>query len=612
MGAPSPNSILDTIESTIAGMHAGVPPTLLSKQHVAFSVNITHRGGKPKTRPVLVKRLLDFADDGSATNATEALWQGGSYYSGFGDNPSAIIASIGGRLFRYVPQVTSAQVQDISVAGDLNSSVAPQVWMYQGEEFLIVQDGLDDPLFFDGAGTRRSLGPAGNELPVGTAGTYSNGRIVMALQNRQSYIAGDLVYNTASGTSGYNYRDSILKTNDNRNILGGAAFAVPINAGRINAMFSVAVPDTSLGQDPLQIGTRNGVFGVNLPLDATLWTTLQQPTQVVSLPSAGPLSDRSVAVVNTDGWYRAKDGIRSFQIGRRDMGTWVQTALSSEVGPILKYDTDSLLGFSSAVEFDNRLLMTCSPHRVSGRGVAHRGLIALDFHNISSLTTRSNPDYDGLWTGLNILQIIEGSFNESDRCFIFALDAENKICLYELLKDDTQSFDFDGSEHVAPECWLISNALFGLEIYPDRLKVPLKSLQTAELFMEGLVGEVEWNVKFRSDGYPFWRDWKEFNTCAEDCSIPTDCTQPLTLQPLYATFNRLPVPPDDCNPATGRRYRTGYSFQLRVQWTGQATLDKVQAWSQTILENQNSVCNTEECKILSGCGEQFFTYSIEG
>lgn len=611
MAAPQPNAILDTIENTIGGVHSGMPPSLLSKQQVAFSVNITHRGGKPKTRPAIVKRRLDFADDDSDVNATAALFQRAKYYSGFGNNPSAIVALIGGRLFRYVPQVSSVNVDDISPPGAINTPTAPLAWLYQGEEFMIVQNLLDLPIFFDGASSRRSAGPAGNELPNGGPGTYNNGRIVMALPDQQSYIAGDLVYNTASGTPAYNYRDSILKINDNIQILAGRAFGIPINAGRINAMFAVANPDTSLGQGLLQIGTRHCVFGVNLPLDATLWTSLQQPTQVVSLPSAGPLS-QDVPILNMDGWYRSRLGIQSYQIGRRDMGTWVQTAQSSEVSAVLKYDTDFLLEFASAVEFDNRLLMTCSPHRVADRGVAHRGLIALDFHNVSSLTLRSTPDYDGLWTGLEILQIVEGEFGGSDRCFIFALDADNKICLYELLKDGAGDFDFNGEEDVLTESWLISNALFGLEVYPERITVPLKKLLPCDLFMEELAGDVEWNVKFRSDAYPFWNDWKTFNTCATPCEVPQDCSQPLPAQYVYATFKRLPEPPDTCNPATGRLHRSGYYFQLRVQWTGHAALDKLLAWAVAIPENTNSVCVEEECKIISGCGEQYFTYSIEG
>lgn len=610
MGAPSQGSILDTVESTILGMHSGIPPTLLTRQHVAQSINVTHRGGKPRTRPVIVKRRLVFGADEADVNSTEALFQGACYYSGFGNIQSSLCAMIGGRLFRYIPQVTSVSVQDISPGGAVNNPTAKQAWLWQGEEFLIVNNGLDLPIFFDGASTRRSAGSPGNELPAGTIGHYSNGRNVVVLPDRRSFIASDLVYNTQSGTPQYNYRDSILKTNDNEQILNGAAFAVPINAGRVNALFSVAVPDTSLGQGVLQVGTRKGVFGVDLPLDATLWTSLKQPTQVVSLPSAGPLSQNSVAVVNMDGWYRSRLGIQSFQIGRRDMGTWVQTALSSEVDSVLKYDSDALLEYASAVQFNNRLLMTCSPYRVAGRGTAHRGLIALDFHNISSLTTRSSPDYDGLWTGLPILQIVEGEFNGVDRCFIFALDVEEKICLYELLKDDGGDFDYDGSNNVRVQSSIISNALFGLEIYPDKIKVPLKELECADVFLEELLGQVDVDAKYRSDAYPFWVDWTTFNLCATACQ-PNDCEADCPPQYQYATFRRLPDPADTCNPATGRKFRTGYYFQLRLEWTGRAALDKMLVWARPIPEIKPGCPSSEECQIMTGVIPDLFDYEIE-
>lgn len=607
MGAPSQTSILETVENTMQGMHAGIPPTALSRQHVAYSVNLTHRGGKPRTRPVLVKRRLDFAD-GIETNATEKRFQGATYYSGFGNNPSVLVASIGGRLFRYRPKVTSLAVDEISVAGDLDNPNLPQVWFFQGEEFLVRNDGYSLPLFFDGSSTRRSKGPPGRELPAGTAGIYANSRIVMALPDRRSFIAGDLPY--SNGHAGpYGGRESILQTNENAAILNGAAFAIPINAGPITAMFATAVPDTSLGQGNLQIGTRKGIFGVHLPLDANQWTTTQQPTSVVSLPSAGPTGPYAVAIVNADAWYRSRLGIQSFQIGRRDMGTWVQTALSSEVEPIISQDTDYLLNFASAIEFDNRLLTTCSPYVVSGRGTAHRGLIALDFYNISSLTTRSNPDYDGLWTGLPILQVVTGEFDGRDRCFVFALDTEDNICLYELLKDDAGDFDFNGAVNVPVESWLVTHSLFGLDIYPDRVKVPLKELECADVFLEQLLGTVEVEAKYRSDASPFWRDWKEFSLCAEACQT-NDCTNSCPQQYQFATFRRLPDPADDCSPATGRKYRTGYNFQMRLQWTGRAALDKLLVWAKPIGEIKPGCPTSEECKVVQGFVDDPFTYSI--
>lgn len=613
MAAPSPSAILDKIESLTLGMHGGIPSSMLSPQHCALAVNVTMRGGKPRTRPNLRKLPLTFTGE-TATTATAALFQGAAPYSSFSDVPDCLIASIGGRIFRYTIALASATVSDITPLSDPgNDPTAPQAWLGQGEDFLIINDGLSYPIFFDGASARRSLGPPGRELPPGCMGTYNNGRWVQVLPDRRSYIAGDLVYTPSSGTPAYNYRDSILKINDNVNVLNGRAFAVPINAGRINAVFSVAVPDTSLGQGPLQIGTRKGVFGAFLPLDATAWTTTQQPQQVVSLPSAGPLSHYSVSIVNTDAWYRSKLGIQSYQIGRRDMNTWVQTAQSSEVGdPILAYDSASLLSHASSVTFNNRLLMTCSPYRVTGRGIAHRGLVALDFNNISALTTRSQPDYDGLWTGLPILQVLTGEFDGTDRCFIFALDADNAICLYELLLDNAATDDNDGTDSIPVESWLVSNSLYGLEQFtPEKVKLPLKQLNCADVFLEQLSGTVTVNVKYHSDAYPFWNDWKEFSVCATQCEAPVACAQPATYQQQYATFKRLPNPADTCNPITGRKYRTGYNFQLRVQWTGHAALDKLLIWADPLPETIPGCPTTEECKVLTGCTDDLFTYSIE-
>lgn len=612
MAAPIPNAILDKIDSTGMGMHSGLPVRLIPHNQVAFSTNITHRGGYPKTRPAIRKIKMVYTGE-TETPATEALWQGAGFYRGYGNNQNCLVSSIAGKLFRYQISNVTATVSDITPPGPSANPTLPQAWLFQAEDFLIRNDAESYPMFFDGAGTRYSKGSAGQELPPSAMGTYCNGRVIVALPDRRSYIAGDLVYSTVSGTPAYNYRDSVLHTKENQAILGGRSFAVPINAGPITAIFAVSIPDTSLGQGPVQIGTEEGIFSTNLPLDATLWTTTQQPTQVISLPGNGPTSQLSVSLVNGDAWYRGVDGLRSYVTARRDFNTWINTALSFEMEAILPKDTQSLLGFCSSARFNNRLLTTCSPYAIHGRGVAHRGLIAIDFNNISSLTQRSQPDYDGMWTGLPILQIITGKFNGTDRCFIFALDSENKICLYELTQDDAYNFDFDGTDNVRIESWLISGALFGNEAYPNVIKDTLKKLLVSDLFLEELAGNVELDVKYRSDQYPFWIPWKGFSVCAtsEDCTA-VNCPTFQDVQDLYATFKRLPEPGDGCNPATGRLLRSGYYFQVRVQWTGHAELNKLLLWAVPIPETIQNVCVNGECVILKGCTDNYFSYSIEG
>lgn len=618
MSAPATATppLLDAISAVPMGQHAGLPIQLLSPQQLSQMVNLTARGGYPGTRPAIRKLSLTYTDDEShedtELNATEALFQGAMFHRGFNNNPNSLLAQIGGRTFRYRINGSNAQVQDVSIVGDLNASNAPQAWMWQSQDFGIINDGLANPLFFDGASLRRSGGYPSQELPAGRMGHYCNGRTIMVLAtDPNAYIASDLVYNRASGTAAYNYRDSVLKIKDNVEILQGRAFAVPIEAGEITALFSVAIPDTSLGQGPLQIGTEEGIYSVILPLDATLWTTTQQPSQTVSLPNGGTTGAYAVTTVNGDAWYRSPDGIRSFMVARRDFNTWVQTPLSFEMENILPFDTQSLLKHCSNVNFRNRLITTCSPYRVTGRGIAHRGLVALDFNNISSLTVRSNPAYDGLWTGLPILQILKGKFDGTERCFIFALDADNKICLYELMPDEASNFDFDGSEDVLIESWFSSGALFGRETDPRSVSVPLKKLITSDLFLTHLAGNVTVNVKYRSDHYPFWIDWHEFELCAPMCSPACPTFEPPQKQ--YATFQRLPEPSDnDCNPITKRPQRLGYSFQLRIAWTGHAKLEQALVWATPKADVLNVVCTDQECVLLAGCDESYFDYSIEG
>src|SRR4029078_2049542 len=143
-------------------MHTWVHPRLLPLDQLAFAINVTGRGGLPRTRPVWRKVALDYRDNDTQTHAPGALFQGASFYQAYGSGENCLVASIGGRLFRYLVGSTRV-VQDISLAADLNDSLNPNGWMWRAEEFLIVQNGQAMPLFFDGAGVRRSGGAAKEE-----------------------------------------------------------------------------------------------------------------------------------------------------------------------------------------------------------------------------------------------------------------------------------------------------------------------------------------------------------------------------------------------------------------------------------------------------------------
>lgn len=507
--------------------------------------------------------------------------------------------SIGGTVFR-LNSVTSPQTINITnltgvaqakSAGavvsygvrDTNSTANKIVFFCQAEQFLIVQDGVNRALIFDGASLRRSAfrdSRGQDEVPVGTVMAYGNGRLWVAVGGSY-FIAGDIV-GGPTGTALYNFNDSILKFTENDYLNEGGYFRVPNQAGIITAMRFIPTPDTSLGQGPLQVFTATHVFSVNVPVDRDNWKNLEFPIQTVSLISNGSVSDRSTVLVNGDIFFRAKDGIRSFVVARREMGDWGNTPLSNEVGVILDSDSPSLLSFASAVLFDNRLLMTADPVHVPN-GCYHRSLIALDFHPISAMATRTSPAFDGVWNlsdvSANFVQLLVGNYDGKDRCFSIVRDSSGDNEVWEISKDG--KFDYNGdSTAIAIPSYVETPSypfIFGLTA-PGSDAMQLKRLEMAEVFVDDIAGTVSFVVKFKPDQAPDWYTWHSWSETVnfQDC---TNCVagvnNSLTCAPTnYRARMRLPTPADTCETGQSKLARFGYEFQSRLEWTGSARIKK--------------------------------------
>lgn len=617
MPAPASNATLDGLSIVREGMHSGINPRLLPKDQVAMAVNCTFRNGLPRTRPVWVKQTLHFPDETTQERAS-GLFQTASFYQGYGNNNSCLVAMIGGRLFRYDVGGGVVEVQEITPTGDQNDPTKETAWMWQAEDWLIVQNGQANPWFFDGSGVRRSAGEAGNELPPGCMGCYVQGRVWQVLPSAQqepsqAYIAGDLVYSHGE-TGPWGGREAVLQTTELSLVPGGRPFSVPVSAGNITGMGSTAVMDTSLGQGSLLVHTLGSVFSVNVPFDREQWFTSGSPLVVVSLPNYGTMSHDAIASVNGDQWYRSLDGIRSYQIGRRDQGTWVSTPLSVEMDQVINLDTPQWMNRASGVLFNNRYLVTCAPFVTEGRGTTYRGVIALDFNNVSTLTTRSQPCYDGLWTGVFVKKLVKGFFNGRERCFAWGLACDGGLELWELLEDDHGYFDWDGSADVGVECFFETRSMG----WGDNGNV-LKRFQTVDLYLDRLAGndEVSFEFKYRSDQDPIWNDWKTFELCAPIKSCPSGegCQVPVQVREQYRTYLRLSDPADTpCKPNTGRSPRTGYEFQVLAWWKGFVQWNRMHCWATVLSDSVYNAClpGPSACQVVEGCDEPWFNYTVNG
>jgi hypothetical protein len=597
------------------GIDSGRSPALLPPTQLAYAVNATMRDGFVTCRPGWRKRTLTFLDQNGDIDTTtrdrfttEGRWQGAIGYSD-DKGGTSLIASIGGRVFQI--NTANYNTQDLTAqAGFTMRSDLPIVWMSQAENFVIVQNGEERPAIYDGANIRLSNTKAlgfGDEVPIGEAMAYVLGRLWVALPGGRSFLAGDLAYSVTGS------RSDVLNFTENTFLNGGGEFTVPASAGTIRAMRGVALQDSTTGQGPLQVMTTRGAFSVNAPFDREAWGSVTSPIQTVSLLSAGAVSHTATINVNGDIWFRGPDGIRSYVIARRDHGTWVNTPLSREVTRTLSSDGVPLLRYSSAALFDNRFLCTCAPYIAldddnNVRGIAHRGIAALDFAPVSSMFNRSNPAWEGLWTGLRILQLVTTE-GDSTRLFAFALNTDDhSIELWEL--DPAARFDVATPGTDTRIQWSFETPEYGFETGGWNLR----SLGYGDIWLRQIAGTVDLTVKYRPDADPLWQSWGTPQVCGlyKDCTT-SNCGTPTTYLPQYRARIRLPAPADDVDSATGKPYRHGYRFAARVEVTGFTQVPQLRLVTRELPEEVEGSMPDTTCQSTPGiaavCVDDF-AYSI--
>lgn len=640
-----PRTLIDGFNECSGGMNRGVKPILLAKNVLANAINVTVRGTFPTSRPAFKKVTLTYSSPAVQAAFEAGIWKSGCAYDP--DNVSeSLVASLTGILYQVTPAVTgySATVTEVSAATTQQDPAARRHWLWQSENYVIVNDGVSNPVFFNqfnsppcrrsgyaaiqnfsshnevdfiippvgmgqvvtfhaGAVANLAVGyivtvtgkgamvvqsitgddvdlmnqsamPIGGnivantvlswkivseELPPGRMGVYGMGRNSVCLPDGKSVVISDMV-GGPSGTVSEQYRNSQLKITENFYLKGGGVFIIPGSVGAIKAMRHVSVLDQSLGQGPMQILTAKEIFSCMAPTDRSKWQTMTDPIMPQSLIGNGATGQDSTINAGGDLMFRSPGGIASLILGRRDFATWGNTTCSREVDPILYRDSPDLLEFGSAVEFDNRWLLTCGP-TPSPQGNYFNGLIALNFDPLSSLRGKAPAVYDGLWTGLNILQIMAGEFNGRQRCFAFTYNAIlAKIELYEILKSGDSDYDDGNYLELRRISQVIeSPVLMGPAKNPGHDLLRLKS---GEIRVDNLKGKVDFFTFYKPDQYPGWIPWFNWQECSKQ---PTTTPGTEDYKPQFRPCMGLGEPDERlCDETTDRPLREAHSYQVKV------------------------------------------------
>lgn len=556
-------------------------PNGLMRTQLSWADNCTVRGGG-------ITQRTGWLLNGICPSSMTGLYQGHyEYEPDDGGNPY-FIAVIGGVVWRVDPDNPAGAVNlsdAYAVPGDnmRMPSTLERVYFCQGEMILVIQagDGTTLPLFWFGNLLRRSVGiisplnipgtypPAlpYNELPSASAMDYYMGRLWYA-QGRK-YSAGDIV-DGPSGSLPYQFRDSIIKVTENPLAIGGDGFIVPSNAGTIRAIKHTANINTQLGQGSLYIYTRKSIYSLSVPVTRLDWiaaTNANQPLQTVALITNGSVNDRCIVLVNSDMFYQSLEpAIRSFTAAVRNFQQWGNVPLSINEIRLLQFNDRSLMRFGSGIYFDNRLLQTAAPF-TTPVGVAHKALVPLNFDIISTFEQNLPPAWEGMYEGLDILEVSQGDFGGRPRAFAWSWSTTTSR--YEVWEiTDSSRFDYAPAAPTNHRVqWYVETCAFtwGKEF-------DLKELVSAELWFDKIFGDVEVKVEYRPDGDPCWYQWHQWKFCTakttcEDVHSPA-CYPATPLRESYRQTVTLPKPKNVCESVSGRPSNIAYQIQLRITVIG--------------------------------------------
>lgn len=597
------------------GMDSSLAPQVSDLTSVRLGINVTFRGGRAKTRPGFQQIFLTddpdypgslalYSTGRDASNVkTGNYFQGAFFYVNKTDpNKSCLIACSGGYVFRirpvegYVARLPVSEYVAIDSSGTFRWDATRKVYFCQAEKFLVIQNGNDKPLIFDGevlhqagVGSAQTTGNIAS-VPVGTFMAYGQGRLYVVNSTKDSFSAGDLVFGgstnqitintsaptpsattttittssshgyvtgdvitisghsstpdingtwkvtrvsdttftiptslTTSGSGGFatkansGQESDLLRFTETTYLNEGGSFQIPSQMGSIRGLTFQPISDTSTGQGDLLVFGEKGAssFAVANPRDS--WKNLSG-FQRVTLDNIGLVSDRSLVTINNDLFFRSLDGVRTYRHARSQMDGYNMTPISSEMDSVLDYDTEGLLGDTSAVYFDNRLLFTVSPREnyaniddepIKLRPISFQGIGVLDFNSMGKAGEKSSSVFDGVWTGVDALQMVTGVTRRLPRCFIFSYDTEsNSNLLWE--NYPWALFDFPlGASSRRIKC-AIETRSFSFDS-----PFNIKKLERGDLWIAELSGDTLVNAYWRPDENPCWFPWHTFNTCAE-------------------------------------------------------------------------------------------------
>lgn len=571
--------LIDGFVSLLSGMHGGIAPELLKEDAYARGLNVSSRNGLIHTRPRF--SLETSLPTGSYGGAEVWSLSTGDY----------LVYVIAGRVY-------AAPVDDWSNFTDLDLLFDPDARCYfcQVDKYMVIQDGTSSPRVLQESSGTISLF-AGHTIPIGTIMAYAHGRL---------HLVPKVVPGTSEPGNRYFISGDVLFPDDPTNVLQftetdywneGGAHGIPEEMGDIYAIQPFRNASTGTGIGGLVILGKNGSSAFDMSIRRSSWKDIQLAQVLFSGTGTGTISPFSARAINDDLVYRGLDGIRFVRYTKSGIagssGALSCVPSSNEVTPFIDTENADSLPFVSTALADNRMFLTAGGLWATGDNV-FSSMIVMDLASVYGMRGAPAPSYDGIWTGVNPVQVLTAT--RSNRQLLLIISEDNKVyTTSEAVYEDEGGND--------PLCRVYTKVMY----FPND-RVSLKELQHVELWVSDLYKDVDVTVHYRPEGFPLW---SQLGTA----TIPS-------LGSAYPQRRRrLRIPLSDdaktYDPETGDALYKATGFQFCIEWRGSMQLSTVRfTASGPLAETPKLACQEEVgSDILTASSSLYelddYTYNIE-
>jgi len=611
---PAEGSVFDGFTSIIA-QDADTHPSYLPESVVSESVNRTFRGGINRTRTSIRNIPILVGEGQEETIVNDIL--GGNFQGAYPyratnlQTNDGILLSVSGVIY-FLKIVNNRAFAYKIIEG--NDPGMMHTWFVQAEDRAYIQNGYQNAIAWDGDLTIPAyrLNPYLAKMPIGTVMEYAFGRVFVADKLNQIY-ASDIIY-------GGGFTDT--KNTENFTEIGywaeGGAFSTPAMMGDITGMKVMPQIGTNLrGQGELVVLTGNGAFSMDVSIPRSQWNTSN--IQRISLLGRGCTSPY-LGLANSELWFRSHDGWAFYSNSQSEFARYFSLRkLSREVNKWVENDTPWLKQFASTMFFNNYLISTVAPQTYRATGVEglnryHRGMVVLDLDQSSSPAPDAQLSFrwNGIWTGIRPTQLLTALISGEKRGFGFSFDADNKNRLYEFTISQGDDYGPNGSRQIES---FFTTGRYDFNRSGATNKFLRKKITGGEMWMSEIKGEVNSSAEFRADSNPCWSELKVPTTYGCDPCSPkvTECF-PQRGGNRYKRYKFNTPDPSECNDLAGIPSVEGSEFQIKINLTGSATIDRVRLMA-NIKNNDDSPIGdcpeeNEECEPFLCCQEKYWEYNI--